>query len=88
MNAIRPHGLRNVLKVLRANVGEGEVQLAGDLLENGRRHTDAARFRQTFKTRRHVDPVAKDVVTIDDDFAEIDADPELQASRAGGVGFR
>lgn len=43
---------------------------------------DAALRRLTFQPHRDIDAVAEDVVPLDDDVAEIDADPELDR-RAG-----
>src|SRR5262249_12019998 len=40
---------------------------------------DAARFSQGLKARGDIDTVAEDVVVVDDDVAEIDADAEIDA---------
>src|SRR5215469_7869226 len=40
---------------------------------------DAARFSQGLKARGDIDTVAEDVVVVDDDVAEIDADTEIDA---------
>jgi hypothetical protein len=40
---------------------------------------DAAGLGQTFKPGGDVDAVAKGVVTVDDDIADVDADPKLDA---------
>ena len=48
--------------------------------------TDAAGLGQTFEPRRHVDAVAIDVVTIDDDIADIDAVAEDQSLVLGTIG--
>ena len=40
----------------------------------------AARLGETFKTRRDVDTVSQQVLTFCDHVAEIDTDPELDAS--------
>ena len=46
------------------------------LLHPGR-HADAAWFRKTLQTCRHVHAVTENVATIDNDVAKIDADAEL-----------
>ena len=38
---------------------------------------DAAGLRNSFKPRRDVDAVAKDIVVVDDDVADMDADPKF-----------
>src|SRR5262249_30379255 len=62
-----------------AHVLEGDGELVAHLISYHPADADAARFRQAFKARCDVDPVAEDVVGIDDDVAEIDADAEIDA---------
>jgi hypothetical protein len=60
-----------------------EAVVAEVLKRRGETHhaadADATRLRQGFEASGDVDPVAKDVVAIDDDVAEIDADTEFNA---------
>jgi len=54
------------------------------LIADRARHRDATGFGQRLKARRDIDAVAHDVVAVDDDIAEIDANPERNAI-AGGL---
>ncbi len=69
-----------------ALVGEGNVELAANVLVDARRHADAAGFRHRFQTRRHIDAVAENVAAVDDDVADVDADAELDALVGGDLG--
>ena len=60
------------------SVVECDIELVADMVVHRPRHADAAGLGQGFEPRRDVDPVAVDVVVVDDDVAEIDADAELQ----------
>jgi hypothetical protein len=42
-------------------------------------YADLARFRQRLQSRRNVDAVAVDVLTVEDDVTDVDADPKLDA---------
>ena len=57
---------------------------------NDIRNADAARLRNAFKARRYVDFIAKDIVAINDNVANIDANTELDllARRHFGISFR
>ena len=52
---------------------EREVQLALHLVEDIACYADPARFAQPLQTRRYVHAVAVNVVTFDDDVADVDA---------------
>jgi hypothetical protein len=43
---------------------------------------DAARLGNSFDPRRDVDAIAKNVITLDDDIADVDPDP-----KPDGIGF-
>ena len=73
------HRLRDVLKVLVPGILKGDVELAPYVLLHPGRHADAAWFRKTLQTCRHVHAVTENVATIDNDVAKIDADAELDA---------
>ena len=76
----------DVLELLGAAVDEADVrQLAADLVIDLRRHADRARVRDRFEAGGDVDAVAVEIVALDDDVADIDADAELQRP---GVGLR
>ena len=51
------------------------------------RHADAAGGRLLLQARGDVDAVAKNVVILDDDVAEVDADAELDALLGRDVGI-
>ena len=80
------HRLGDVLDGLLALVEEFEFELVADLIAHHRRAGDAARPRQPLQPRRHVDAIAIEIVAIDDDVAEIDADAELDVPVLGNPG--
>ena len=49
-------------------------------------HANPARFGNTFKPSGNVDAVAKDVVVVDDDIADMDAEPEFNSHILRDVG--
>ena len=57
-----------------------EIELVPDLVIYGMRNADRARLGKRLEPGSDVDPIAKDVVTVDDHIAEIDANPQLQAA--------
>ncbi len=77
MNGIAPHPLGDVLDLLLAEVLVAEAEDALDLLVDGPGDADPARFGQALEAGRHVHAVAVDVLALDDDLAEIDADAEV-----------
>src|SRR6516225_6413745 len=78
-SAIGAHRPGDVLDLLFAHVLEWDGELVAHLISYYPADADAARFSQGFKARRDVDTVAKDVVLVDHDVAEIDADAEIDA---------
>jgi hypothetical protein len=58
------------------------VALALDLIEGAARDQEAAGLGQGFEAGGDVDAVAEQVVPVDHDVAEVDADPKLDPSRA------
>ncbi len=80
-----PHPDRplDVLDAHLATVGEGDRDPVAEALIDDRGDADAARLGQRLQPRGDVDAVAINVVAVDDDVAEIDADPEGDA-RPGG----
>src|SRR5262249_30436218 len=85
-NAVGAHRTRDVLERLFAQVSEGDVEFAGCVFLNPRRDADATRFRQAFEPGRDVDPMAEDVLALDDDVALVDANTELDALVFGDGG--
>ena len=77
-------GARDVLDRVLAQIARIRAHLALDLIAHHARERDAARRRQRLQPRGHVDAVAVDIVALDDDFAEIDADAIADALGSGG----
>ena len=65
---------------------EHEVELVADIFAHRARHRDPAGLGDAFDPRRDIDPVAENVVALDDHVAEIDADAELDPPVLGNVG--
>ena len=61
----------NLARILKAHIDP----VADAFVDDGR-HANAAGFGQRFETGGNVDAVAVNVVALDDDVAEIDADPQ------------
>ena len=57
-------------------VGEGERQLVPDLVIRGAGDAQTTRLAERFEARRNVHAVAEDVIAVDDDVADVDADPK------------
>ena len=74
---IDAHRPCDILEVLIAEIGEQGLHPTIHLLMNDIRSADAARLRNAFKARRYVDPIAKDIVAINNNVADIDANTEL-----------
>ena len=70
------HRRRDVLHVLRADIGELHRQLVGDLLVHRARDADAANLGETFQTGCDIDTIAHQIAAVHYDITEIDADPE------------
>ena len=77
LNPPRLHRLDNILEGLRSHIITDNVDLAPDLPKGIIRHADSARFGDALKAGSNVDAVAEDVVVIDDDIPDVDADPQL-----------
>jgi len=73
------NGTSDVLDSLLAAINELDVELAVDLLANAGGHANAARLRQCFEARSDVDAVPGNIVAVDDDVAEVDADAEFDS---------
>jgi hypothetical protein len=62
-----PHRLCNIFEGLRSHIVEGDIDLAADLPIGVIRYADPSRFGNALKAGSNIDPVAEDVVVIDDD---------------------
>jgi len=69
-----------------AQILEGEAQLVLHVIAHGARDANPAGLGQTLQPRGNVDAVAEDILAIDDDVAEIDADAEVDAAIGRQVG--
>jgi hypothetical protein len=76
-HAVCPNGPRDVLERLLAHILELEGELVAHLVAHHAADADAAWLRQGFKPSGDVDAIAENVVPIDDDVAEIDADAKF-----------
>ena len=84
---IDPHWASDVLDAPLAQVLESEGQLVTDLVAHHSRDADLAGLCQSFQASCDVDAVAKDIVILNDDVAEIDPDPKPDAAVLGCAGF-
>src|SRR5262245_1713696 len=77
------HRLGKVLDGLLALVDELDFELVADLVTHHRRTGNAAGLRHRFEPGRQVDAIAVEIVAIDDDVADIDADAEFDLAIIG-----
>ena len=66
----------NVLDLLTPQTLEHQLKPVTHLLVDSFGDAHSARFRQSFQTCGHIDPISLNVVTINDNVTEIDANPE------------
>ena len=81
------HWFGNVLEDLRPKILAGNFDLAPDLPIGVVRNADTTRFGDPFKAGSDIDAITKDVVFVDDDIADMDADPKLDPDVDGCVGI-
>src|SRR5665213_3732366 len=72
-----PHRLGDILQRLLTHVVESEVDLAANLTLRVVGNADRAGLRDPLEASRDIDAVAENVVVIDDDVADMNADPEV-----------
>ena len=78
----------DVLDVLVAEILEGNVvEPVADLVAHGARDANAAGIGEHFETRGDVDAIAENIVLLDDDIAQINADAELDPPRRRHIGI-
>jgi hypothetical protein len=89
-DAIDRDRLGDVLHFPLAQVFEREIQLGLHLVEDAPRQADAAGLAQPLQARRHVHPIAEDIVALDDDVADVEAyavdDPAILGDRRVALG--
>lgn len=71
--------LLDVLQRLPAAIVEAEIEAGADMVAHRRRDRDAAGFRHGLRPCGDIDAVAEDIVVLDDDVAEVDADAKADA---------
>src|SRR5690349_12084026 len=71
------HGPSDVLDLLFACILEIKIKLIAHLISHGAADADPPGLRQSFETRRDIDAVAKNVLVINDDVADVQTDTEL-----------
>ena len=82
------HRPLDVLQLCVALVREAKIELVAHLLMHRAGDGDASRLRDAFRPRRNVDAVAHQVVALDDDVADMDADAQgMRRPRAACVGL-
>jgi hypothetical protein len=81
-----PHRLDNILEDLRPHVVEGDLDLSPDLSIGVIGQADAAGLGDAFEASCDIDAIAEDVVVVDDDVADVDADPEFDSDILREVG--
>ena len=81
------HRTRNVLYGLLAEIGKGHRKLVAYLVVGRPRDAYASRLAKRLQTGRDIHPVAKDVLAIDDDIADIDSNPENDLFVLGNAGI-
>jgi hypothetical protein len=86
-NSIQPYWTFYVLERSLAEIIKREVGLAPDLIEGAAGKIDPTRFAFTLDPRRDVNAVAKDIVAVDDDVADIDADTKVDLYYSAFVPF-
>jgi len=76
-NPPRPHWLSDILEGLRPHIITGNLDLAPDLPVGIIGDADAARLSNSLQPHCDVDAVSKDIIFIDDDVADVDADAQF-----------
>jgi hypothetical protein len=81
------HGSHDVLDALLAPVLERVGELVPDLVAYYPRDADAAGLGQSLQPRGYIDPIAEDVVLLNDHVAEVHSDAECDAFVLGRFGI-
>jgi hypothetical protein len=76
-NPPRLHRLGDILQRLRSHIVTGNLDLASHLSMGVIGYADTSRFGNALKARSNVDAVPKDIVVIDDDVTDVDADAKF-----------
>src|SRR3954471_15540732 len=79
------HWPLDVLQLDLALIQKAKIELVAHLLMHRACDGDATRLREAFDTRRNVYPIPHQVVALDDDVANMNADAQRQATVTIGV---
>ena len=74
-----------IIKTIHHGILEGDIEPVGDLIVHRRCHADAADIGEPFNARRDVHSVAENVVVLENDVAQINADTELDLAIPGDI---
>src|SRR6266446_10902903 len=82
--------LSDIFYLLRAKIGEGQGQLCADLIPHHTGDANPARLRESLQSGRDIHGVAEEIVALNDDVADVDADPKphLLADRSISILLR
>ena len=87
LNPPRPHRLGNVLKALRPKVIPADLDLAANLPVGVIGYANATRLGNTLQPSSDIDAVSENVVVIDDDVTDVNADPEFNSEILRDLGI-
>src|SRR5258708_13561452 len=73
------HRFSNILQDLWSHIVERDIDLAADLALYVVGNTDASCLGDPFKASGDIYPVPEDIVVVDDDVAEVNADAEFDS---------
>ena len=85
--ATNPDWPGDVLELLLALVGKADIEAAFDVLLHARRHANAAWRRKSLQPGSHVHTFTEDIVVLDDNVANMDADAEFDTPVRRDVGI-
>jgi hypothetical protein len=75
-NGKRANGHLDILEIHLAERLERKRQFVADLIVNTSRNADAARLGSGLQAGGNIDAIAKEIIAVEHDVAEVDADPE------------
>ena len=85
--AINAHRTADVLELLLADIGKLHIELVGDLIADRLAYADTTGQCMFLQPRRDIDPVAENVVAVDQYVAEIDADAQKYLAARFDIGI-
>jgi hypothetical protein len=78
LRGVDAHRPGNVLQMLLAKIVDGNIDPAGDVLEDRPRQAQSTRLGDLLKARRDIHAIAVDVAVFDDDITEVNSYAEPQ----------